>query len=171
MDYISYATSLNPDFKLYLKPETVTDFGLPTDHFDFETDLRIMENMFSGDAANEWVPGITAINVLHFIRITEWADSEDTRFPGARHSIYDIYLEFWQGSGDARQKMTVSGEAEFFAMPETVTYAGQERTGFKLVGHVDRTSGKSADPLAKPNEDTSWGGVKALFLTREASAR
>ena len=141
MNYRGYTQILDPDFKMILKPETISEFGLENDYFTYAQDTQIMEKMFSGNPAGEDVPGITSISVLHLTIMTPWDTSQNTEFPDARYAKYDVHFEFWQGSGEARQKMTVKGEIEFYLSSETITYEGKERLQFKMVGQVDRTEG------------------------------
>lgn len=141
MNYSGYTQILDPAFKMILKPETIDEFGLENDYFTYDEDTRIMEKMFSGDPAGEDVPGITSISVLHLINMTPWEDSQNAEFPDASWAKYDVHFEFWQGSGDARQKMTVTGEIEFYLSSTPITYEGKERLQFKMVGQVDLTEG------------------------------
>ena len=141
MDYQGYTQILDPAFKMILKPETIDEFGLDNEYFTYDEDILIMEKMFSGDPAGEDVPGITSISVLHLINMTPWEESQNTEFPDATWAKYDIHFEFWQGSGDARQKMTVTGEIDFYLSSTPITYEGKERLQFKMVGQVDRTEG------------------------------
>lgn len=163
MDYRGYTQILDPAFKFILKPATVLEFSLPEDHFTYGQDLQITELMFSGDPASEDVPGISSISFIDMVIVTPWEEAQDTEFPGASYAKYFVHLEFWQGSGDARQLVSVRGEIDFYLSAETITYEGKERLRYRLAGQIDRTAGKSGDPMDKPNEDTSWGGFKALF--------
>lgn len=141
MDYRGYTQILDPEFKIILKPETITEFSLPTNYFTYDQDIQITERMFSGDPAGENVPGITSISVIDMIIVTPWEESQDTEFPDASYAKYNVHFEFWQGSGDARQKMTVKGEIDFYLSATPINYEGKERTQYKMVGQVDRTEG------------------------------
>jgi hypothetical protein len=141
MDFRGYTQVLDPAFKIILKPETISEFGLENNYFTYAQDTRITEKMFSGDPASETVPGITSISVLQMTNLTPWEDSQNTEFPDASYAKYFVHFEFWQGSGNARQKMTVEGEIDFYLSATPITYEGKERLQYKMVGQVDRTNG------------------------------
>lgn len=149
-----YALDLDPDFQLMIKPETQAAFGLPNPYFTYAEDLRIMENIFSGNKPSENVGGITEIQVVALNQVAAWQDSQDPEFSTARFAPYLVQFVFFQGPS---RTMTVQGEIDFYLSSMTVIWDGSERSQFKLVGQRDRTSG------SKANEDVSWGGVKALY--------
>ena len=167
MDIDEYLGMLDPEFRIYLKQSTIDENGLPGDYLEYVEDILSTRNLFSGDAPNLATPGVNRIIFSTLTGIESWVDTEDPRFPGARQRVYNVHFVFEQGSGTTRRDMTVAGRIDFYVIPQTVRYQGRDQTMYRLVGQVDDTNDKAGDPLAKPNEDTSWGVVKVLFLTTE----
>lgn len=167
MDIDEYLGMLDPEFRIYLKLSTIDDNNLPLAYLDRGADSLSTWNLFSGDAPNPVTLGVNRIIFSTLTGIESWVDTEDSRFPGARQRVYNVHFVFEQGSGTTRRDMTVSGRIDFYVIPQTVRYQGRDQTMYRLVGQVDDTNDKAGDPLAKPNEDTSWGQVKVLFLTTE----
>ena len=140
MDIDGYLEVLDTDFKVYLKQSTIDENNLPQDFFDYETDVRITRNMFSGDAPNEDVPGINQVIFSTLTGIETWEDSQDPRFPDARFRTYNVHFVFEQGSGTTRQDLTVDGRIDFYLSSEQVMHEGKERTMYRMVGQVDDTN-------------------------------
>ncbi len=140
MDIDGYLEVLDTEFKVYLKQSTIDENNLPQDFFDYETDVQITRNMFSGDAPSETVPGINRVIFSTLTGIETWEDSQDPRFENARFRTYNVHFVFEQGSGTTRQDLTVDGRIDFYVSSEQVMHEGKERTMYRMVGQVDDTN-------------------------------
>ena len=140
MDIDGYLLVLDTDFKVYLKQSTIDENNLPQDFFDYETDVQITRNMFSGDAPSETVPGINRVIFSTLDGIETWEESQDPRFVDARFRTYNVLFVFEQGSGTTRQDLTVAGRIDFYLSSELVMHEGKERTMYSMVGQVDDTN-------------------------------
>ncbi len=137
MDIDGYLTVIDPSFKIYLSQDTITEFGLPQDFFDYDEESRIARNMFSGDAITrpngDLVPGIVGIEFPTFYAEDAWTKSpSDDKIPDAWWAPYRVDIVIHQGSRDLR----IQGRILFYLKEFDVN--GQ--TLFKMVGQVDDTS-------------------------------
>jgi hypothetical protein len=161
MDYAAYLEVVDPEFRIYLQPGTIADFKLERVYFDYAEDCDITGNMFTGEAP---APDAAPINGIDFIALNgagPWVDAEDERFPGAQHRVFEVLFIFHLGAGDSRKDLTVQGRIDVYVKTETVRFEGRQQTRFVLVGQIDDTN----DSYAKPNQDATWGEVKALYRT------
>ena len=156
MDYTGYLTVIDPSFKIYLTTDTIQEFGLPQDYFDYDEESRIAQNMFSGNAITrpngDIVPGIVGIDFVTFFAEDGWVQTQpDDRIPDAWRAPFRVDIIFHQGSRDVR----VQGKIHFY-LKEIEADGG---TTYRMVGQVDETG----QYPAKPTEGWSWGTVKALY--------
>jgi len=137
MNYTGYLTVIDPSFRIYLNPATVTEFGLPLDYFDYDEESRIAKNMFSGDAITrpngDIVPGIVGIEFSNFYPEAAWTMSpSDDKIPDALWAPYRVDIVIHQGSRDLR----IQGLIYFYLQPFDV----EGQTIYRMVGQVDNTN-------------------------------
>ncbi len=156
MDYDGYLAVIDPSFKIYLNQQTIDNFTLFHDYFNYDEDARITRNMFSGDAitrpSGDLVPGIVGIDFAYFQAEDDWSESgPDDKIPDALWAPYRVDIVVHQGSHDLR----IQGRIDFYVR----AFAVGGTTEYRMVGQVDGTG----TAPAKPIEDGSWGTVKALY--------
>ncbi|HPF69621.1 MAG TPA: hypothetical protein PLQ13_03030 [Candidatus Krumholzibacteria bacterium] len=146
MDIDGYREVIDPNFAIYLSQETINEFALPRDFFDYDEEVLITERMFSGNAITrpngDIVPGITRIDFSYFQPEAAWAVSPaDHRIPNALWAPYRVDITITQGT---EGRLNIKGIIEFYLTSEQVEYQGRTQTKYKMIGQVDYTS--SAQP-------------------------
>ena len=139
-DYKGYLTVMDPEFRIFLKQETVWEFGLPRNFFEYAEEIVITEKMFSGNPPSETVGAISDIDFEILRQIDAWELSENTEFPGALESQYDVDFAITQITGDGSPKiLNITGRIIFFLSSEEVEHNGRLKTKYRMAGQIDET--------------------------------
>ena len=150
MDAQAFASILHEDYTTILLPSTMNEWdsvGQPLgDAFYRDTEIRIHENMFSGNTGvrpdGRNVPGIDSIEVSYLEKEGTWNQVPDTDEHyanyGAYWALYDVLIYF--NTAD-QFKFKVQQEVEFYVVP--VTEGGQEI--WKLLGQIGHEPEPSGD--------------------------
>ncbi|MCP4574492.1 MAG: hypothetical protein GY838_19245 [bacterium] len=139
-DYTGYLTVIDPEFKIFLKQETVDEFGLPRDYFGYDEEIVITEKMFSGNPPREGVGAISNIELSVLSQVGTWELTENTVFPGALESQYEVQFKIMQSTTDGERQLNITGRIIFFLSTEQVDHNGRERTLYRMVGQIDETN-------------------------------
>jgi hypothetical protein len=142
MDIDGYRQVIDPSFTIYLSQETIDEFALPREFFDYDEEVLITERMFSGNSITrpngDIIPGITRIDFSYFQAEAAWATSPaDHRIPNALWAPYRVDMTITQGT-DGR--LNIKGIIEFYLTSEQVEYQGRTQTKYSMVGQIDYTS-------------------------------
>jgi hypothetical protein len=138
MDYNNFRDKLmHPDYKTFLQPDTVQEYGLSLDYFTYEDELEIQQNIFSGepiDTPSGQVPGVSAITFTTFEPQLAWstAPPNDPNFPNALYAPYNVKFEFERAGSTT---LIVQGIIKFYVIE--VEEGGNAI--YKLYGQVDLT--------------------------------
>lgn len=157
-----YVDMLDEDFLCFLKQETVSYFGLHRSYFDREEEVGITEVMFSGNPPCECVGAISDIDIVTLRQIDTWETTENTEFPGALESQFDVDFRVMQSTNAGERQINIKGRLIFFLSTEQVEHQGATRTLYHLTGMIDETDA-AAKAGVVPTEDVSWGSLKALY--------
>lgn len=166
-DFAGYLQLLDPGFRLHLRQETVIEFGLPRNWFDYAQEIGSTEMMFSGNPPAPEVGAITDIDFVTLRQIDTWAPTEHEDFADAIESQYDVDFRAMQATTDGMKQINVKGQITFFLSSELVEYDGRTWTVYHMIGMIDETGLSKAGIV--PTEDVSWSDVKALFLPADPS--
>ncbi len=142
MDIDGYRQVIDPGFVIYLSQDTIDEYSLPREFFDYDEEVQITERMFSGNAITrpngDIIPGITRIQFNLFQAEATWAVSPaDHRIPNALWAPYRVDFTIEQGN---EGRLNITGIIEFYLTSEQVTHQGREQTKYSMVGQEDRTS-------------------------------
>ncbi len=140
MDYNNYLTVMDDGFRIYLTDDTVLEFGLPRNFFEYAEEVRITERWFSGNSPREGVGGIERITFETYVPIAAWRPSENPDFPGAVEADYTVKFVIQQATTDGAKNLEINGSIRFFLSTEEVEYQGRTRTLYRMVGQIDGTS-------------------------------
>lgn len=134
LDDVSYTALLDNRFKFYY------EYG--TDH-DYATEVRITENMFSGNPPTNTDPGSTnsgirSVDVDKILPLESWQPVSASHpdfggIAGAKRGFYDVVFIFHHDAGT----ITVSCTQFFYAVPVTTMVGGEAKTEWKLLGQED----------------------------------
>jgi len=129
-----YSYLLDTDFQFYYTDGTVHDYNV---------EVRIIENMFSGSPPTNPGEGSnnTGIRSVQFQKLDEveiWDDISASHpdfggRPQAQKAIYDVQVIFNVDEGT----ITVTSQQAFYAVPVSVVVDGQTKTEWKLLGQED----------------------------------
>lgn len=141
MDIDGYREVINSDFVIYLSQDTIDEYSLPREFFDYDEEVQITERMFSGNAITrpngDIIPGITRIQFNLFQAEEAWAVSPaDHRIPNAPWAPYRVDFTIDQGS----VQLNITGIIEFYLSTEQVEHQGRTQTKYTMVGQVDYTA-------------------------------
>jgi hypothetical protein len=155
----TYLDFLDPDFQMFLAPETTEEFPSVGTVLDFTEEENIHTRMFSGQAVTDpegsLVPGVLAISVSS-LPLVDWSPTVETDpIQDAEWALYQVLIHFDRGQNYST--LIVEGTVKVYARAHETTVAGKKETYYLLVGMTDLTSS------AKGTEDISWGAVKALY--------
>lgn len=140
-NYDGYLEVMDTAFRIFLKQETVQDFGLPRNFFEYAEEIQITENMFSGNPPSPDVGAISDINFSTFRQIDTWTLTENTEFPDALESQYDVDFRISQDQSDGTTRiLNIKGRIIFFLSSEQVEYQGRPRTLYRMIGQIDETN-------------------------------
>lgn len=140
-NYDGYLTVMNEDFRIFLKQETIQEFGLPRDFFEYAEEIQITEKMFSGNPPSPEVGAITDITFKTMQQITAWDETENIDFAGYVESEYEVRFEIMQETPDGSQKqLNIQGRIKFFLTSEEVEHQGRPRQLYTMVGQIDETN-------------------------------
>lgn len=139
-NYDGYLEVMDAEFRIFLKQETVLEFGLPRNFFEYAEEIQITENMFSGNPPSPDVGAISEITFKIFNQIDDWALTENEEFPGALESQYDVEFLIRQDQGDASRYLNIKGRIIFFLSSEQVEHQGRPRTLYRMIGQIDETN-------------------------------
>ena len=113
-----------------------------TEH-DYNTEVRIIENMFSGNPPTNPNPdstnnGIRSVNVVTMDEVEAWRPISASHpdfggIPQAMRGYYNVQLVFHHDAGT----ITVTSQQFFYAVPVSVIVDGQSKTEWKLLGQED----------------------------------
>lgn len=147
---------LHPSYRFVLQVDTVEEFGLPDNLFEFADELSISERMFSGQPNS--VGGILDDIEIPLLQPQgAWLEvpASDPYFGGVGALVrnYNVLMYFnMQGAF----RYEVRGDCLVYILADTVEHDGVPTTRYRLLGQLDMTATKST-------ETVSWGDVKALF--------
>jgi len=143
-DFLVYTEQiLHPQYTFVLQEQTVEDFGLPDNLYEYEDEVVIAQKLFSeSPGSNGQV--ITQIDVERMQPQGVWQDVDDSDqyFGGienAQRRTYDVKLVlFVQGQN---LQLIVEGNVIFYVAGTEVEYQGQTRLYYQLLGQWDFTQG------------------------------
>ena len=146
MDIDGYREVIDPDFVIYLSQDTIDEYSLPREFFDYDEEVQITERMFSGNAITrpngDIIPGITRIQFNYFQAEAAWAVSPaDHRIPNALWAPYRVDFTIDQGN---EGRLNITGIIEFYLTSEQVEHQGRTQTKYTMVGQVDYTASGGA---------------------------
>lgn len=141
-DIDGYREVIDPSFVIYLSQETIDDFSLPRNFFDYDEEVLIAERMFSGSPFirqnGDITPGITRIQFNYFQPETAWEVSPaDDRIPNALRAQYRVDFTIEQGN---EGRLNIKGIIEFYLRSEQVEHQGRLQDRYWMVGQVDYTT-------------------------------
>lgn len=156
----TYLALLDPDFQMFLTPETMGDFPDVGPTLDYAEEEHIHTRMFSGqdvtDPLGNLVPGVQGITVSVFIPLDAWTPTVAADpVQDAVWAPYQVIISFDRGQSFSTMK--VEGTVKIFARAHETTVAGKKETYYLMVGMTDLTY------LGKGTENEAWGGIKALY--------
>ena len=151
MDAQAFASILHDDYKTILLPSTMEEWQaagnpLAEDIFYRDTEIRIHENMFSGNTGvrpnNENVPPIDSIEVNYLTKEGTWNTIPETHEHFAGHggywAQYNVLIYF---NTPDQFSFKVQQKVDFYVVP--VTEGGQEI--WKLLGQIGHEPSNSGD--------------------------
>lgn len=134
LDAATYRDMLDTRFQFYY-----TD---GSDH-DYNTEVRIAENMFSGDPPTNpgngsTNNGIRSVNVDKILPLEGWVNVSASHpdfggISGAKRGFYDVQFIFHHDAGT----ITVTSTQFFYAVPLQIIVDGETKTEWKLLGQED----------------------------------
>ncbi len=134
-DLDEYSRLLHEDFIFSFQACDVEKLGLSKDHYTREDELKTAEHMFADKpyvkSSGQVVDPILEIAFLKFERQGEWVAMNDPDKPGLLRAVYQVDIAMDRGKAG---QLAIRGTCVFFAV-------GSERSGYLLVGWVDRTGG------------------------------
>jgi len=141
MDIDGYRQVIDPNFKIYLSQDTITEYALPREFFDYDEEVLIAERMFSGNSLTRpngtFVPGITRIQFNIFEPEATWETSPaDHKIPNALWAPYQVQFVIEQGNVG---RLNIEGRINFYLTSQEVEYQGRMQTQWKMVGQEDFT--------------------------------
>lgn len=141
-DIDGYREVIDPSFVIYLSQDTIDEFSLPREFFDFDEEVLIAGRMFSGSPFirqdGNIVPGITRIQFDYFEAETTWEVSPaDDRIPNALRAQYRVDFTIEQGN---EGRLNIKGIIEFYLRSERVEHQGRQQDRYWMVGQVDYTT-------------------------------
>ncbi len=162
MDILGYREVIDSGFVIYLSQDTIDEYSLPREFFDYDEEVQITDRMFSGNARTrpngDIIPGITRIQFNYFQPEAAWADSPpDHRIPNAIWAPFRVDFTIEQGN---EGRLNIKGIIEFYLNSEQVEHQGRIQTKYSMIGQMDYTGYGS---LKRPTTDVSWSDVKALY--------
>jgi len=142
MDIDDYIEVIDENFRIYLSDDTRTEYGLPREYFDYDEEVQITRNMFSGNAIDlgngETVPGISEISFKKLIQIDAWRVSPaDDRIANADFAPFEVEFEIARGGFPT---LEIRGMIEFYLVAEEIMHQGRLQDRWKMVGQVDYTA-------------------------------
>lgn len=142
MDIDGYRQVIDTDFRIYLSQDTIDEYFLPRDFFDYDEEVLITERMFSGNAITrpngDIIPGITRIQFNIYEPVSAWETSPaDHRIPNALWATYQVQFVIEQGNVG---RLNIDGRINFYLTSEEVEFQGRMQTRWKMVGQEDYTS-------------------------------
>lgn len=145
MDLVRYREEiLSPDYVFVLQGETVEEFGLPDNIFEYEDELRIAGKMFGGEE-NSRQQVLTAIEMPTLQPQGAWlpVPATDPYFGGVGAVVcnYNL-LSYFNMRGDFR--FEVRGSTLFYAVATEEMHDGVLTPRYRLLGQVDATAMKAA---------------------------
>ena len=147
MDIDYYREVIHQDFRIYLSQQTIDDFDTG-DYFDYDTEVQIARNMFSGNAITRdngsIEPGITGFQFTYLTQATSWEPTPaDDRIPNARRALYnlELYINRTEGAPRLRIGGGDGGQIEFYLRNIPQESQGRMRDRWWMVGQVDYTVG------------------------------
>ncbi len=161
MDSDVYRDLIHPDFMMILEPSTIQDFPEVGETLDFDEEMGIAGNMFSGAPGHDPEGFITApvssIAVPDLERLSVWEISPaNDPIPNTRSALFQVRIEF-NRTGDTTLRVT--GQVKFYVTARDSLYQGEVRPYYQMVGQSDYTN----DTFLKSNEDVCFGSAKALY--------
>ncbi len=141
MDIDGYREVIDPNFVIYLSQETINEYSLPREFFDYDEEVLITERMFSGNAITrpngDIIPGIVRIQFNVFQAEAAWAVSPaDHRIPNALWAPFRVDFTIDQGT----RALDIKGIIEFYLRSEQVEHQGRLQTRYRMIGQVDYTN-------------------------------
>jgi hypothetical protein len=142
MDHTRYRDEiLSPDYTFVLQVETVEEFGLSSNIYEYADEVAISAKMFSG-LPNLRGKVLTAIEMQVLQPEGAWLpvaanDPYFGGFPGARVRNYSMLFYF--NSQDAF-RYEVRGNQMFYVTADTVMRNGVMTPRYKLLGQLDLTT-------------------------------
>jgi hypothetical protein len=152
---------LSPDYTFILQAETVEEFGLPDNLYEYTDEVAIAEHMFSGQPNLEGRV-LTDIEIQVLQPQGTWFpvpanDPYFGGFPGVHVRNYAVLIYF-NCQGEFRYE--VQGDQLFYVTSEEVMHNGYMTPRYWLLGQLDQTG---AAPWALLTESTTWGAVKVIW--------
>jgi len=153
---------LSENYIFLLQAETVEEFELQDNIYEYDDELAIAQKMFSGQPDQNGVV-LSTIEIQSLQPQGGWYDvpANDPYFggyPGARFRNYNILSYFNAQSGWFRYE--VQGNVLFYVTSEEVMHDGVLTPQYRLLGQLDQTSFWLN---GKATESTTWSDVKAMF--------
>jgi hypothetical protein len=132
---------LSPDYTFVLQAETVEEFQLSDNIYEYADEVAIADKMFSGQP-NLQDRVLSAIEIQTLQPQGAWLpvpanDPYFGGFPGARFRNYSL-LFYFNMQGDFRYE--VRGDQLFYVTADTVMHNGVMTPRYKLLGQLDQTA-------------------------------
>ncbi len=132
---------LSEDYTFVLQAETVEEFQLSDNIYEYADEIVIAEKMFSGQP-NSQNRVLSTIEIQVLQPQGAWLpvpanDPYFGGFPGARFRNYSI-LSYFNMQGDFRYE--IQGNVLFYVTADTVMHEGAMTPRYKLLGQLDQTS-------------------------------
>jgi len=160
--FIESFTTLDAEGYCDLLDDRYVFYYLGGEDHDYDTEARIIGNMFSGNppanpAPNSINSGIRAIEISRFETVEPWADVSSSHpdfadVTDAQYGLFRVRLTCIVDDGT----ITIDGQQIFFAAPADVLVDGEAKTVWRLLGQQDVRNKAGSD-------QTHWSDLKALF--------
>jgi hypothetical protein len=142
MDLVGYREEvLSPHYTFVLQNETVEEFQLPDNLYEFSEDVAIHDKMFSGQPNSDGKV-LTDIEIQELQPEGAWLPVTATDpyfggYPGAKFRNYSL-LFYFNVQGDFRYE--VRGNSLFYVTADTLMHNGVMTPRYRLLGQLDQTS-------------------------------
>jgi len=149
---------LHAQYRFVLQQQTVEDFGLPDNLYEYEDEVALSTKLF-GEQPGSSGQIITQIDVERLQPQGVWdvVGDSDQYFGDVENAMRRTYnvkiIGFVQGQN---LQLIVEGNVIFYVAPVTIEWDGETHEVYRLLGNWDYTAGKAT-------QSTTWSSLKALY--------